>query len=230
MEELIIMQNTYLFKNIDAEYLIRLLKDSCIKRLKFVNESIIYDRTHYHKSLGIILKGKAEVTKDINGKKIKMSILESGDIFGAAAIFNDNDEYQTCIKAVNDCEILIISQEMLLKLFKENFSIAENYIRYLSGRIIFLNKKMENVAENSASIKLIKYLLDKAEYDSLKQVWEINLDVNYKELAALLNMGRASLYREMDALTDKGIILKENRKIRITDINKLRGELNYEEV
>ena len=47
-------------------------------------------------------------------------------------------------------------------------------------------------------------------------------DVSISDIAVMLNMGRASLYRALDKLSAEGIISKDGRRIKIINKSKLK--------
>ena len=56
---------------------------------------IIFSEQNYTRSLVIITKGSAAVTKNSENSQILMSILKQGDVFGMATLFYEEDEYLT---------------------------------------------------------------------------------------------------------------------------------------
>ena len=95
--------------------------------------------------------------------------------------------------------------------------LALNYIKFLSGRIEFLNLKIDAFTATDAAQKLSLYL-----YNSTSEETK-----NLTELAKRLNMGRASLYRAVEALEKEGIIEKNGKKITVKhrELLKEKGRL-----
>ena len=85
-----------------------------------------------------------------------------------------------------------------------------NYIRYLSGRIRFLSGRLDGMIRRMGETRLLSYLDDNAAPDGTVQ-----LNVTMKELASRMNMSRATLYRELDRLTESGLIAREGHAIRV---------------
>ena len=95
--------------------------------------------------------------------------------------------------------------------------IAENYIKYLSERILFLNRKLYLLSSGTAEQRLASFLLDNL---PLGQAAELPMPLSKLSLA--LNVSRASLYRAFDALTESGAVVKEGRKVCINDAERLK--------
>lgn len=196
------------------------LKDKCEIK-SYVNKEIIYDKQNFKKSIGIVLKGKAIVIKLIaDGRRIILNTKEPSELFGAATLFNENVSFVTEICSKGRCTILFISEETLIELFKLNFSMAQNYICFLSERINFLNRKIDGFTASSAEERLALYLLENASLSD--NGYEAIFECSAKDLSETLGIGRASLYRIIDVMTEQGIIQRVDKKINITNIKLLK--------
>jgi CRP-like cAMP-binding protein len=91
---------------------------------------------------------------------------------------------------------------------------AEHYVRYLSGRIQFLSRRLDAVSADTAEGKLGQYLLTNA--DETDQV-----TISATGLSQRLGVGRATLYRAFEALERDGAIRREGKTIRILSREKL---------
>ena len=113
--------------------------------------SLVYGKTEFSRSLGIVLFGNLRVTKgNAGGHAMIMSTLGPGSIFGAAALFNDETEYATDITALCESEIIFFSQRLVGRMMRFEPQIADNYVKYLSERILFLNKKIYLLSSGTA--------------------------------------------------------------------------------
>jgi hypothetical protein len=63
----------------------------------------------------------------------------------------------TILTAGKLTRILFFPQSLLTDMMKENSLIAENYIRFLTGRICFLNEKIQGLISVSADAALARY-------------------------------------------------------------------------
>ena len=213
-EQIQILKGTFLLKNWADEKLIGLEKMEGLRIGSFSKKDTVFSPTHFQKELGILLSGKMRVTKGISD--LVVAELTAGDIFGAAALFTEASEYVSTITARTDTEVLFISQKTLSHLINEDKQIRENYIRYLSERIRFLSGKVEVLSASTGIRKLSTFLLAKADTNG-----ELALNLSMTELAKRLDTSRASLYRDMNQLIEKGLICREGKKIRILDRSEL---------
>ena len=88
-----------------------------------------------------------------------LSHLGAGDLFGAAALFTDNQDYATTLTALTPCRLVLFPQDGVERLVEESSRFALNYIRYLSSRIQFLSGRLDTVSAGTAEGKLAQYLL-----------------------------------------------------------------------
>ena len=179
---------------------------------------LVYTKTDFSRSLGVVLSGSLRVTKgNAGGHAMIMSTLGSASLFGAAALFNDEPEYATDISALCDTEILFFAQRLVQRMMRFEPQIAENYIKYLSERILFLNKKIYFLSSGTAEQRLASFLLD-----NLPAGQSAELPMPLNKLALALNVSRASLYRAFDALADTGAIVKDGKNVCINDAERLK--------
>ena len=174
-------------------------------------------------SLCIILKGSAQVMGISKHKPVILNTLSSGRVFGMASLFGEKCG-TTSIVAKENCTYAIISQECVEKMLSSDVGFAKNYIRFLSDKIRFLNKKIAFFTSESAEKKVAGYLLS-LPYDEQNQC--VILETKMAKLAQNLDIGRASLYRAFDSLTEKCFIEKQNNVVKIPsydEFNKIYGE------
>ena len=166
----------------------------------------IYTPHHAKRSLALVLEGHIRVWQG----KVVMNDLFADDVFGAAALFGSDEEYPSTVAAETDCRILFIPQETVVAWMKAVPMVAENYVRFLSDRIRFLNRRLSTLTAGQADGKLWRYLLAHRDEDGVVDIRE-----GMGELAERLDMGRSSLYRSLDALSQTGRIRRERKKIII---------------
>lgn len=207
---------TFLFQHVDEIVVERMVMDPrCIKE-RFPKGGVIYDETHFRHCLGIILAGEVRVDKATpEGKRMKMSVLLPGECFGAAAMFQNRDRYATVLTAEKSTEVLFLPEELILWAMHRDFTITENYIRYLSNRIWFLNEKISGLTAGSADQRLAIFLAEHCDAEN-------RLNTSMTDLSRQLNIGRASLYRALDSLEEQGLIQRGTKSLTVIDKEGLR--------
>lgn len=209
-----LLLQTKLFESADAAVLKSGI-ESAGELSTFARGETIFSNDSYKPAIGLLLSGKARVTK---GHAI-LSTLEKGSLFGAVTLFSARQSYATEITAVSLCKVLFLPRELISRLMRENSSIAENYIAYLSQRIYFLTDKIDAFTAGSAEIRLANRLVNNSKTNENGERY--TTVANLSLLARELDIGRASLYRAFDFFESEGAIIREGKKIIITDRSKL---------
>ena len=176
----------------------------------------IYSADHFRFAIGYIVRGGAKVFKSENG--IIISKLTDGSLFGCAALFSGRDHFVNEIVATKDTRVFYIDKSVIVKLMQLDPTFSVSYIRYLSDRILFLNKRIVNFTGGTAESRLANYLLPCfADYKTYE------LDRSMSQLAVSLDIGRASLYRAFDALELGNAVQRDGKYIRLIDKEALKS-------
>lgn len=202
-----------LLKNRTEEEILPLLDHPEANLVSFRANEAVYSPHHFRHCLGILLSGQLAVTKG----DLSVSILEPGDLFGAAALYCDSEEFVTTITARRPGRCLLLTQQRVDQLLAQDARIRENYLRYLTGRIRFLSGRLQSLAQTGAEGKLARYLLANAR--------EGQLTCAATDLAKRLGIGRASLYRAFESLEQSGLISRQGKTIFLPDPTGLEGLL-----
>lgn len=208
MNTLKVLPEHPLFAGVDQTNLRRLLDTA--EQLRVPKGGSIYTPQRFRRCLGVVAAGRVRVSK----QTLVVSVLTQGDVFGAAALFNDGSEYATTLTALTDCTVMLFPQTAVSLLLHDSPQFAENYVRYLSGRIQFLSARLDAVTAGSAGRKLGQFLLSQADGEG-------RLRICATQLSARLGVGRASLYRAFDALEGAGAIERDGKEIHILNRDKL---------
>ena len=169
----------------------------------YKKNDIIYSPSSKAKIFGFLIRGEARVFKD----HVTVSILPAGKGFGLAGLYQDSDGFINSIAAKTDCRVLVIHKEGIDELLKKNFDFVTAYIAYLSGRIYYLNGKIEAFTAPSAEEKLLSFL------ETVCPESGVIEDVSIAELTRQVNVSRASLYRALGSLQERGVLRHEHKKI-----------------
>ena len=176
-----------------------------------------YSPDEFKSKMGFVLDGSCVVERQrTDGVSIPLNQLSAGDAFGVISVFSDSGEFPTFIKAKKEATILFFDKSDVFYLVKNEPEIALNIIGFLGDRIAFLNNKISTFSADNTEQKVAKFLI----YEVKKQ-GALSFDFNCKKTSEALNIGRASLYRAIDSLTQDGIVKLENKIINIPDLDGL---------
>ena len=197
-----LLKGLFLFEGIDS------LPEDLPGAVSYEKGCSIYREDSFRRSLGVLLLGRAEACCP-SSEDVTLTTFSAGDVFGAAALFSEAD-YVSVIRAVTDCRVVFFPEELLLRWFSGSPRMAENYIRFLTGRIRFLNRKIAVFTNSSVEGRLYRHL-----WNVCDDSGRVPGPVNMTKLAAQLSMGRTSLYRALSALEEKEYIRYQNGRIEV---------------
>lgn len=198
------LKKTKIFKDADESLLKTVLKDYA-KTVSYHKSDVVLSKENYSPVICIIIKGEARVSK---GDTV-ISHLKSGEIFGAAFLYNQNYNFENTVTALSSLKVVIIEKNGIDYLIENDKSVSFNYISYLSERIGFLNSKIEGYTQSSAEEKLLLYLQKNCDNTNGK----CEISVSMTELSRVLHISRASLYRVIEALENQEKICRDGKKI-----------------
>lgn len=162
--------------------------------------------------IGIIAKGRIGVFGISPGEsEISLSSLGPGEAFGISNLFTENElETRLCCRAPTD--IVFVPKQAFLQMLGTSPVLAERYMTLLNGKIRFLIRRIALLTAHSGRAKLADYLLTNA--DSTNTV---RLGCSKEQLAKILGMSRAALFRELAALSSAGLIAVDRSRITLLD-------------
>ncbi|KJR41635.1 Crp/Fnr family transcriptional regulator [Candidatus Magnetoovum chiemensis] len=114
---------------------------------KFYNSSeVIFKEKSFGNFACLIKSGKVEVSKIVDNKKIVISTLENGDVFGEMALIG-NERRSATVTAVEPTEVIIIEQKHLEKLIGRTHQLLVKIVRSLVRKV----KNTTELVTSSAS-------------------------------------------------------------------------------
>ena len=212
-----LLKNTFIFAGVkDDDFSCAVSKIAPVIR-SFERDEIIFSPQSFNKEIGFVISGKCTVSKNKSaGADVPLNVLKKNDSFGIISVLSDRDEYPTHVVASEPCKILFISRGDVLFLLNNYTEISQNFIKFLTKKIVFLNDKISTFSAYNVEQKLSNYLLQMYRKSDCT-----TLAFSKTMCAKAINSGRASLYRALDALTEKNIISIKDKKIIIDDLEGL---------
>lgn len=200
---LLVLLKTALFKNLSSKQLQNLLNHrGCVR--EFVSGEIVYDPQHFQRAIGIVLKGRLKVSTE---SEVVLNQLNVGSMFGVAGLFLEREEYVTLIRALNPSQVFFLTVEDLESLFKEEYLICQNYLRFLSQRIVFLNQRISSFVAPNPAEALYAFL---TRLSIAAESETFHLPLSKQEICRQLNISRTTLYRAWDQLKQEGYLLEHS--------------------
>ena len=186
--------------------------DECAEIKAFAPKQIAYSSSAERVRVGILLSGRARVETEAQAL---LKSLRVGELFGIANLYAENEPFPTSIVTTAEAKILFLDGEAVKRLIEEVPSVRRAYLAFQSGRIVYLNRKIATLTAGSAERRLAVFLLDYEQDGVFIPPCPMN------RLAELLGIGRASLYRAIDALCAEGLIEKQGKNIHLRNKDAL---------
>ena len=203
-KEFSFLTDTFLFSNLSEEEIHSLPIEIEIENVLCEKGRHMDIALSEEKKIAFVLTGECDVMHE----RLVLNTLKKGDSFGILSIFS-NEPYPTTIIAKKQSHILFLKKDTLLALIECSPKIAMNVISFLSGRLTFLNRKVATLGGASVEDKCRSYLKDQYH----KHGAYISLSIS--SVARKIGVGRASLYRALDTMKEKGVLTYEESLVSI---------------
>lgn len=212
------LTHTFLFGGLNAEQVFQLIENASVEIKAFSANDVIYSPSAFESKVGFVMQGECSVERHrADGVPIPLNTLSKYEPFGILSLFSCEEKFPTFVRAKKNTQVLFIGSNDVISAVKASSCVAMNVIHFLGGRIVFLNEKISTFSSDNIEQKLAKTILHEAKRQSLN-----SFPFNLKRTSESLNAGRASIYRAIDVLSEKGLIKYENKKIYITDLEGLK--------
>jgi len=203
--------NSFLFAGIEKEAVQQALMQPGVSLEQFASGAEIFSPEADRQQLGILIEGQAWVYKQSGEDRLLLSVLEAGDITGAASLFSPQQTFTTAVVARGSVRMLLFSREAVEAMLRQDFRLTRNFLGYLTGRIHFLTHRLQDVSRTTAQQKLLGYL------QQLAEGGRVQLTMGMTGLSQALSIGRASLYRAMEQLQEQGALRREGKTIYLLE-------------
>jgi CRP-like cAMP-binding protein len=184
------------------------------RSLPFRRGQIIFGQAT-DEGLGLLVSGNATAR---SGNGLVLRAFGKGDIFGAAALFASAAEPFSEIVAESAGEALLLPADAVRRFVSGQRQAAENYIRFLAQRIVFLNRKITSLSSGGVIKRLAAHLTTNCRPDA---VGRPICSGTISNLALNLGVSRASVYRALEELLESGCLHRGGKTIVIDRLDIL---------
>lgn len=205
------LKNTVIFKDADSANIAKYIAKEDFQVKNFSVGEEICSPEDKDIPVCILLDGSASISSSDCSRRVLLKTVSAGAVFGIATLYSADEPFPTKIKAQTACLALFISASAIRSLIENDKGAAVGFMKFLSNRIVYLNKKINSFTAGGAERRLSLFLADN-ETDGV-----YSAEVSISALADMLDIGRASLYRAFDKLEAEGFIEKKEKLIIIKD-------------
>jgi CRP-like cAMP-binding protein len=89
----------------------------------------------------VVQAGTLEVTREENGREVRIGVMKSGEIFGEMSIF-EHEMRSATVRALDDARVLTVDKRTFLGRIQDDPALAFNLVRIMSGRIRMLTREL----------------------------------------------------------------------------------------
>ena len=212
-----ILKDHPLFNEVSEDYLKTKLQTDSFSLKEFKSHTVAYSSKTDSVCVGVILTGKVHVLANNGQDGTLLKKMNSGDIFGIANLYADHEPFPSKIITEASAKIAFIDGDKFKEIIEGDPTLLKNYLTYLTQKIIYLNKKVATFSADSSEKKLAIYIGENVKNGIFSPPCSMT------QVAALLGMGRASLYRAIDCLRQHGIIEDQDDNSYRVNADKLRS-------
>ena len=214
-----LLKNVPLFNALEPAHL-DFIASSC-ELLKFERGASIFRRGDPVQHFYYLLAGGVKIyAMSRDGAEKVIHIATPGETFGEAALFLDVPA-PVGTEAIHESIVLALPKTALHKLIEENSRIAYLMLAGMSMRMHRLIQEIKGVALQSASERVIAYLLQLC--SEQKDTQNIKLPAKKATIASLLNLTPETLSRTLAKLEKQVLIEVNATEIHILDSERLRA-------
>lgn len=205
------LKGTQIFKSIEEEEIEKIIKEIPFRTVDYKKGEVLFWEGDKCTGIGIVLEGEVEIHKGaIMGKKITITQIKPGDMFGEAIVFSTTHEYPATVEALLDSKILFISKENILMMCSNHVQFVEKFMEILSNKILILNNKLSLLSLKSIRQKILFYIIKES-----KDKKNMTINITKQEFSEILGVERPSLSRELIKMKEENIIDIKGKTIKI---------------
>ena len=168
-------------------------------------------------TLSILIKGsvKAEMISEA-GTVLNIETIHAPNPLAPAFLFSENNRFPVDVVALNDCEIVSIPKDSIMKQLACNESFLKGFMKFSSNRTQFLSERLNFLSIKTIKGKLAQYILSRT------VGMDFTLNMNQTALSAYFGVARPSLSRSLSEMIHDGIINLKGKNGKILNLMKLR--------
>ncbi len=173
-------------------------------------------------ALNILVSGsvKTEMITE-NGNLLGIEIISAPRPLAPAFIFSDNNRFPVDVTTLEECEILRIPKDEVLRLMSVQPDFMRQFLTHNANRTQFLTNRLQLLSIKTIKGKIAHFLLEQTSLQGNPFV----IKRNQTELADFFGVARPSLARSLSEMIEDNIIEVNKKEYRILNSKKLRDLL-----
>jgi CRP-like cAMP-binding protein len=168
-------------------------------------------------ALYILLKGsvKAEMISEA-GTVLNIETIHAPNPLAPAFLFSENNKFPVDVVALEDCEIIVVSKDAVMKQLTCNEAFLQGFMTFNSNRTHFLSDRLKFLSTKTIKGKLAQYILARTTNK------DFALEMSQTALAEYFGVARPSLSRSLSEMIDDGVISLKGKNGKVLSFTKLK--------
>lgn len=192
----------------------------------YTKKQIIYSEGKYPNQLFFIKSGKVKTYKITDsGKELTLDLYKKGDFFGYNALL-ENSKYKETARALDDCELCVISKEDFEMLINNNPNVANKFIQLLAKNVSQKEEQLLSLAYNSLRKRIADALLQLQNKYKTSEDEKFSMHISRSDLANIAGTATESLIRTLSDFKSEELIQIKEGNITILNEQKLSSMIN----
>ena len=164
------------------------------------------ERYQIKNSLSLFVDGKADLVKETENRSVYLKTVSDTAMLGLATLFAGEQEYISTLVAKKETSLLLFSESFVEEVITNDSEFSIRLIKLLCQKVRYLNRRIDFYTCSGAEQKLQEFLVKSADNEG-------RVVMSMSKISDTLGIARASLYRALVSLEEKGFIIKEGKKI-----------------
>lgn len=191
--------------------------------------SVLFQEKDSVEYVYLLLKGSISLGRvHLRGKDFILKILNDQELIVEYQLFKANPQYQFYAKTMTDCEMILIKKEQFEEFIKNDPEAMNALAAWLSTGYLKAQMKCQDLIMNGKKGGLYSILIRLCNTYGIKTEDGILIDLplTHQELANLTYGTREVIQRALKELREKDIIIYDNQKFTIKQLNYLKEEVD----
>ncbi|MGB0723147.1 MAG: Crp/Fnr family transcriptional regulator [Gammaproteobacteria bacterium] len=221
-----LLEEHYLFRNLQADLRARLLKIGRIE--EYPAGHTLFLKGDPGSSLFGVLDGEIRIAStSINGRETVLNTMSTGDVFGEIALLDGKARSADAVTAAR-CALFEIQRADFLRLLREDPHFTEHVLTLVCERVRWISERVEDFSFLNVAGHLAKMLLMNADQHGTLTDTGIRLDSlpSQGELAKMIGTSRVSVNKHLQAWKREGFVHIEKGRVTVLDESALDGIVN----
>lgn len=167
--------------------------------------------------LFLLLEGRVRIYKMVGGRELTLDVLESGTMFGEAALVGEPEG--TYAEILELSRIAYLRTESLREIVRNNPEVGIRVAELLTARMRLYADKMVDIALKEVPARLAHLFLWLAEIDGTvsPEGYLVPSRYTHEQLGTMIGAKRVAVTRAMKKLRDDGLVEGGRKRILIKD-------------